>query len=92
MTYADQADTAADDGFRARVQACATEQALTFINDARPEFNVLAELVIHSPGTGAALVPLVAGKPGIVITSPDPDVLAAVQAVWPVYGATLVEE
>jgi hypothetical protein len=92
MTYADQAATAADPEFRDRVRACTTQQALIFIDDGRPEFNVLAEQVIHNAGTADSLVPLVAGKPGITTGSGDPDILAAVQAVWPVYGATLIGE
>jgi hypothetical protein len=90
MTYAEQAATAADEEFRSRVRACSTEQALVFINDDRPEFSLLAEQVIRSPGNADPLVPLVAGKPAITPESEDPDILAAVQSVWPVYGATLV--
>jgi len=92
MSYAEQAATAADEEFRARVRACSTEQALIFIDDARPEFNLLAEQVIRSPAFADPLVPLVAGKPGLTTASGDPDILAAVQSVWPVYGATLVPD
>jgi hypothetical protein len=90
MTYADQAATAADEEFRVRVRACSTEQALVFVNDDRPEFSVLAERIIQSPWSADALAPLVAGKPGISKESGDPDILAAVQNVWPIYGGTLV--
>lgn len=92
MTYADQAETATDEEFRARVRACATEQALTFVNDDRPEFRDLANLVVQSQFAAEPLVPLVAGKPGITTASGDPDILAAVQNVWPIYGATLTIE
>jgi len=92
MTYAEQAATVADEGFRSRVRACSTEQALTFVNDDRPEFHLLAEQVIHWNGAADPLISLVAGKPGISSASGDPDILAAVQSVWPVYGATLTPE
>ena len=90
MSYADQAATAADPGFIDRVAACGVEQAEIFVNDARPEFHVLARQVIGSAYTARALVPLVAARPGITADSGDPDLLAAVQNVWPVYGATIV--
>jgi hypothetical protein len=90
MTYADQAATATDPDFRARVTACAVEQAQIFINDERPEFHGLASRIIQSVGAAEPLVGLVAGKPGISTASGDPDLLAAVQAVWPVYGAAMV--
>jgi len=92
MSYADKAATVADEGFRSRVRSCSTEQALVFVNDARPEFSVLADLVIRNQGSADALIPLVAGQPAIDTASADPDILAAVQSVWPVYGATLVPE
>jgi hypothetical protein len=91
MTYAEQAATAANPGFNTRVVACSVQQAETFINDARPEFSDLARLIIRDSNTGAYLTPLVAAMPNMTVESEDPDLLAAVQAVWPVYGATLQE-
>jgi hypothetical protein len=90
MTYADQAATAADPGFGDRVTACAVEQAQIFVNDDRPEFQVLARQVIASTQSARALVPLVAGKPEMSTESDDGAILSAVQAVWPIYGASLV--
>jgi len=92
MTYADQAATTQDPAFNDRVIACTVEQALVFVDDQRPEFKLLAQQVISSAGYGRQLVPLVAGKPGMSPESDDGAILAAVQAVWPVYGATLVTE
>ena len=92
MTYAEQAATAHDPEFSGRVIACGVEQSLIFIDDSRPEFYLLAEQIIAGSGAAGALVPLVAGKAGITSESEDPDLLAAVQAVWPVYGATLVSD
>jgi hypothetical protein len=90
VSFADQAATAADPDFTGRVIACAVQESETFINDTRPEFTLLARQIIGASGSAAALVPLVAARPGITTASADPDILAAVQYVWPVYGATLV--
>jgi hypothetical protein len=91
MTYADDAATTNDAGFRDRVYACATEQAKVFVNDARPEFALLAELVIAGQMYAAPLVPLVAAEPGMTPATDDAGLVSAVQAVWPTYGATLVD-
>jgi hypothetical protein len=91
MTYAEDAATTNDPGFRDRVFACATEQAKTFVNDARPEFYVLAQQVISSQMYATGLIPLVAAEPGVTPAVDDPGLLGAVQAVWPTYGATLVD-
>lgn len=90
MSYQSQAETAADPRFRARVLACATEQAVIFVNDDRPEFNRFARAVIAGQGSAHGLVPMVASQPGISPDSSDPELLAAVQAMWPVHGATYV--
>jgi len=90
MTYQDTAALVKDPEFIGRVTAAASEQALIFINDARPEFIIVAETVILFPGNAAPLTNLVAGQPGITAASTDGDVLAALQAVWPVYGSSLI--
>lgn len=90
MTYAETAELVANYGFQTRVLAASTEQALIFVNDARPEFKVPAERIIVSASAAIPLVSLVAGQPAIVEASTDGDILAALQAVWPKYGAALI--
>jgi hypothetical protein len=90
MSYADTAATAIDEAFIARVMACGVQQALTFVNDARPEFKNYAQAVIASENNARQLVWPVCGQPAITAVSADPDLLAAVQAVWPLVGASYV--
>lgn len=94
MTYQTRADLAQDESFRERVTACATEQALVFKDDGRPDMAALANAVIVNPINATGLVPLVASAPNFVdvddpSTVADGDILAAVQAVWPVYAGVL---
>ena len=91
MTYAETAELVANYGFQTRVLAASTEQALIFVNDARPEFRVPAEAIIVSVSAALPFVNLVAGQPAMSEASTDGDILAALQAVWPQYGAALVE-
>lgn len=91
MTYADTAELVADQGFIKRVNAAATEQALIFVNDDRPEFKAPATEVILSVYNAAPFHNLVAGQPGMTTESTDGDILAALQAVWPQYGAALID-
>jgi len=90
MTYQDTASLVKDADFIGRVTAAASEQALIFIDDARPEFIIVAETVILFPGNAAPLTNLVAGQPGITAAATDADILAALQAVWPKYGNSLI--
>jgi hypothetical protein len=92
MTYATRAALADDPGFRARVTACATEQALVFTADGRPDIAALADAVILSDANAGPLVDLVAISPNFVdvddpASTTDEDILAAVQATWPTYAA-----
>jgi hypothetical protein len=89
MSYADTAALVANYGFQTRVIAASTEQALIFVNDTRPEFNGPAEHIILSASNALPFVNLVAGQPGMTEASTDGDILAALQAVWPKYGAAL---
>jgi hypothetical protein len=90
MSYADTYALTNDPAFIGRVQAAASEQALIFVNDERPEFNGPASLVIVSSANAYAFVSLVAAQPAISADSTDADILAALQAVWPQYGAALI--
>jgi hypothetical protein len=90
MTYSETAALVDDPDFRGRVTSASSEQALIFINDARPEYIVVAQTVILYPGNAGPLVNLVAGQPGITAAATDADILAALQAVWPKYGTSLL--
>jgi hypothetical protein len=91
MSYQSRADLAQEPNFRERVTACATEQALVFKDDGRPDIAALADAIILNPVNATGLVPLVASAPDFVdvtdqTTIPDGEILAAVQAQWPVYA------
>jgi hypothetical protein len=90
MSYLDTYHLSGNFEFQARVTAASTEQALIFINDARPEFNEPASRIILSPGNAAPFFSLVAGQPAMTVDATDGDILAALQAVWPQYGAALL--
>jgi hypothetical protein len=92
MTYATRAALGDDPGFRARVTACATEQALVYTADGRPDIAALADAVILNDGNAGPLVDLVAMAPNFAdttdpSTTTDEDILAAVQGTWPTYAA-----
>lgn len=90
MTYADQWRLAySDPEFAGRVNACGVEQAQVFINDGRPEYVALAREILTN-GAVATLVVNVAARPDMDADIDDPGILAAVQYVWPLIGATLV--
>jgi hypothetical protein len=91
MTYLDKHALGLNLEFQNRITAASTEQAMIFVNDDRPEFVAPSQRIILASGNAAPLFPLVANQPGMSVESPDADILAAVQAVWPVYGAALVE-
>jgi hypothetical protein len=87
MSFADDAALSMDPEFAARVVACIQQQAMIFIDDARPEYKNPAMDVIAVPMNAGTWVPLVAAMPGMKTTSTDGDILSAVQAVWPKRGA-----
>jgi hypothetical protein len=94
MSYASMGALADDPGFLTRVTSCASEQALIFKDDARPEFANLATAIIQTPGNARGLFELVCVSPSFrevtdSASVPDADILAAVQSVWPVYGAAV---
>lgn len=92
MSYAeDYALATANLDFKGRVSMCIAEQAKVFVNDARPEFFMVANDAIADNATVTAqFVPLVATQPDMDAESTDPELLAAVQALWAVVGATHV--
>jgi hypothetical protein len=92
MSYLDTFTLTSDASFQGRVIAASSEQALIFVDDARPEFVAPAQEVILSTGNAYPFVSLVAGQPGITALSTDADILAALQAVWPKYGAALIND
>jgi hypothetical protein len=94
MTYATRAALTFDSTFRDRVIACAREQALIFKDDGRPDIAALAESIIESSSNAHGLVDNVVMAPNFVdvedgSTVEDPEILAAVQAAWPVYAGVL---
>jgi hypothetical protein len=92
MSYAeDYALAYADLDFKGRVSMCVAEQAKVFVNDARPEFKDLASKAIADNRLVTdQFLPLVATQPNMTTESTDGDLLAAVQALWPVVGASHV--
>ena len=94
MTYQAAYQLTADAAFGGRTRACATQQAEIFKDDQRPDYVALAESVMRSEGDPLwAFVNLTASAPGIAGLAGDPtdqalvtdaDLLAAVQALWPV--------
>jgi hypothetical protein len=93
VSYAeDYALAYADLDFRGRISMCIAEQAKVFVNDGRPEFRDLASDAIADNATVTTqFLPLVATQPDMTGDSTDGDLLAAVQALWPVVGATHVD-
>lgn len=92
MSYENQAGLKASDPFRARVDACATEQALVFKDDARPDIKALANAQLSSGMAASGLLPFICSSPGFgdvtdqsAIT--DGQLLSAVQTHWPTYAA-----
>lgn len=92
MSYTDDFALAADFSFQSRIMAAATEQAVIFVNDARPEFVAPSRLVIRSNGNATPFFALVAGQPDMTAESDDASILAALQYVWPIYGSALLAE
>lgn len=92
MTYADMFALSTDYSFQSRITAASSEQALIFVNDARPEFYEPARRIILAAGNAAPFFSLVAAQPAMTTESTDGDILAALQAVWPQYGAALNAE
>lgn len=88
MIYADAYYLAREDKeFRGRILACVSEQSKIFINDARPEFWMLARDAINSIESVTDQVAImVTTQPGINVDSTDGDILSAVQYVWPTAG------
>lgn len=95
MTYQAQAALAADGPFYARTQACTQEQAAIFTNDGRPDIASLADRVLADPGLASWFTWPLAVQPGFgdayaaggSDTITDPQLLAAVQTVWPTVAA-----
>lgn len=96
MSYRSQYQLAADVGFQSRTQATLTEQGLVFKDDGRADIAALATDLLKGPNARTfTFVNLLAGSPGFadsvdqgegvidssVIT--DPQLLSAVQALWP---------
>ena len=92
MSYLDTFNLSGNFQFQSRVAAASTEQALIFVNDARPEFSEPAQRIILAQGNAAPFYSLVAGQPGMTAESEDLEILAALQAVWPQYGAALLAD
>lgn len=83
-------DLTVEPSFQQRLTAAASEQALIFVNDARPEFVAPSQLIILSNGNARPLFSLVAAQPDIDAESEDIELLSAIQYVWPLYGAAIL--
>ena len=94
MSYADQAALLQDQDYVLRGYACVRTQALVFVNDARPEFTIVANAVLTDPTAGIAykVVAMSTAQPAMSHDSTDGDLDAAVQYVWPLVGSALLDQ
>jgi hypothetical protein len=96
MSYQAQYQLTSDSDFNGRSIAAATEQAATFVNDARPSWVALAQAVLRGETDKlAAFVRYNASAPGIADKADngdgtvdsskvsDADLLSLTQAGWP---------
>lgn len=91
MSYQAQNDLSTNPVFRGRVRMSVAEQAQIFVDDTRPEYQMLAHQAIGAiEATTDQFVPLVATRPGMTTESTDGDILSAVQYVWPMVGARYI--
>lgn len=91
MSYQSQHDVATDVVFQHRVIMCVAEQSEIYANDGRLEYSRLAHQAIATlESVAEQFVPMVAVRPAITASSPDSDLLAAVQYLWPLFGAQYV--
>lgn len=80
-----------DPTFRLRLSMVVVEQAKIFTDDARPEYKLLADQALANyQSVTDRFVPVVCTQPGMSVDATDPDLLAAVQFLWPTLGAPLV--
>jgi hypothetical protein len=91
MAFLNNYNLSNDPIFRGRVFACIKQQALIYKDDGRYGIATLANAIIASSGTAGGLFELVCVAPGFGDEASqdavkDGDILAAVQAMWPVYG------
>jgi hypothetical protein len=105
MSYQAQSDLTADPDFNGRSIAAATEQAATFVNDARPSWVALAQAVMRGESDKlAAFVRSNAAGPGIADKADngdgtidqakisDADLLSLTQAAWPIVAGLYFTE
>lgn len=97
MSYSNNAGLSDDEGFRDRVLACCSEQALVYKDDTRYSIATFARAVIGSQRAALGLFELVCVSPGMGEVNSgasvdDPTILAAVQANWPTYAEVAYPE
>jgi hypothetical protein len=101
MTYRNIDSLSQDLLFGGRIRACTTEQAYVFKDDDRPAFVALAEELLRGSGTYLVFVNLVAAAPGLSDRAGEPpdqslirdaDILAAVQAAYPVVAGLYYDD
>lgn len=97
MTYQTRSQLSFDAVFRDRTITCCKEQALVFKDDGRPEIAALAEAILLNPANAHGVFELVVVAPDFTdvtdaSTITDPEILSAVQAVWPTYAQVAYEE
>jgi hypothetical protein len=105
LSYQAQAQLSADGAFIGRSQSAASQQAATYINDARPDFVAVAQAVLRGDtDLLAAFTRLDAAGPGIAekvdngdgtidqskVT--DDDLLSLTQANWQVIAGLYFDE
>lgn len=90
MTYQEQSDLYHDDATRARAEMCIREQGAIFGNDGRPDIAALGRAVTAGDHPAIdAVTAAVCVSPNWAALDQDPDLLAAVQGVWPAVAAAL---
>jgi hypothetical protein len=88
--------------WQARIRACAVQQSETFVNDARPQFVAAAGEVLRGGSDITLALTRIAGAgPGMADTAgnppdqaqiPDADILASVQANFPLVAGLYYSE
>lgn len=88
MTYQEQSDLYRDMAQRGRYEMCVREQAYVFTADGRPDIAALGRGVVAGDPTDIdAVISAICTGPNSAALGEDPELLAAVQSVWPTVAA-----
>jgi hypothetical protein len=88
MSYAEQNTLYRDLGERGRYEMCIRQQGYIFAADGRPDIKALGMGVVAGDAQDIdAVIAAICTGPNSAQLGEDPDLLAAVQAVWPTVAA-----